>query len=277
MLQEINNLIIDQNDIFSGNIYLNKSEDPDDENRKTFLVPYQINTMGKAPFLQYIFYKTDDDYITFIPGHSNDYAKNILLIEEVCRCYRLGLDQTSFKGYFRDDKYNFMFFAFPENTIECHLLYSTNDLWLLSMDEIANHFIKEFTISELVKDFFATNPSFAILSKNGQIYETPMIVYHGCNRKKASFIATFGIPPSLHYDSYPYEFKTLEKACEEHSNGALIRFAVFLGNMSFIEDLDNINHYDSIFDQNKSLIRLAEYEQIVSLSFHYLNYKSQII
>lgn len=280
MLEEINELIKDQKDIFCGTALLDKNDNIDDIEKKTFLVIYQINTTGQNPFLQFVLHKNDEDeLLNFIPGKSNDYAGNVLLVEEVCRAYRLGTDPSSFKGYFRDDNTCFLFFALPDNTIDCHLLYACNDLWLLCVEEIVNWFIKDFVISDTVKTFFYTNPSFGLLhdAKNDNIYETPMIVYHGCDRKKANFLATFGIAPSNDLKTHPYVFYKLETACEENSNGALIRFAVFLGNMTFIEDLNNSDTSDSVFDQNNSIIRIAEYEQIIPLSFHYLNYNSQII
>lgn len=299
MLENITSLIDDQNDIFAGKLLLDKSEQENDKFKNVKIVIYQINRIGMLPFLQYIFYKTADDELQFIPCKSHLLSDCLLFIEEVCRSYRLGMDVSTFRGYFRkdadadaavdtdtddNDKKGdlYVFFELPPNTIDCHLLFSSNDLWLLTMDEVFNHFIRDFRISEDIKLFFKNNPLFGLLksSDDGTFIDTPMILYHGCARKKAPFLATFGIPPSSQFARYQYVFYTLETVLSQTSpNGALIRFAVFLGNMTFIEDFveDSAADYDSIFDQVNSVIRIENYEQIVPLSFHYLNYNNQII
>ena len=274
MMKEINEMIADQKDLFAGNCLLDKTFDENHSERNVHIVLYQINTLGTTPFIQFVLHKRDEtEQLQFIEGKPNDYPGCILLVEEVSRAYRVDLDCTTFKGTYREDDNYYLFFAFPDNTIDCHLLYSANDLWLITTHELLNCFF--YNIDNHVKDFFLRNQAFSLLSKNGTFLETPMIVFHGCERRQVVFQATFGIVPKPK-EIHPYEFCTLDYILKQTGNGALIRFAVFLGNMAFANENEK-EDADSIFDNDNQIIRVANYEQIVPLSFHYLNYHSEII
>jgi len=280
LLNEIDELMESFTDKYAGSKLLDKNISSIESIQNIHLVLYQINTSGVYPFLQFFFRKTnnndDDDYVlnflSFEQRNSNGFQKSIEVIEEIGRCFSLPTTESvKFKGVFN----NFLFFQFPDNTIDAHLLFTSNDLWLITVDEIFNRMALNTAIHTDVFNFFHENMSFSLLLADDNhegFYETPTVVYAGCCKKECKFLTTFGILPDS-IDEWPYKFYSFEDA-KNNSTGGLIRLAIFLGVMKFKNDEGDS---DSIFDKDNLLLQIKDISQQVPLTFHYFNSNKTII
>jgi hypothetical protein len=204
-----------------------------------------------------------------ICNEDNYFVKSVNIVEEILRAFRIGEDASVYKGQYESSDVLYMFFELPQNSVDSHLLYMQNDLWFVCIDEIFNSqvILKDIVIDEDVKSFFFFEPEFGVLcDENGTYFETPMVVYYDCERSKSLYYSTFGVPLN--------ENKTYSLTNCGLSSSAVIRVAVFLGNMHYFGDEKDENiAYNSFFElkgDNEYLIQIVEHDQQVPLTFHYV-------
>ena len=264
------------------------------------IVPYQINTSGLYPFLQYFLLKYNtkleekedslefekieqtykkEDYVSFLKFDN----KKFMDIFETCAT---SLDilflsfgeidsKYEYKGHLFYEGEYYMFFDCSEYQILTHNLNKQNDIWLTLVDEIINYkMVCQFNIDDKVSQFFINHKKFIKLQipeTNPIIYyESPIVAYIGCNIKKRDFLATFGQIPNnsdglYHFTSFNNVYLDINS-----KRSGLIRFAIFAGNMNVpvdekYEDID-WTIYDSIYLDKTWIIK--NYNQQVILTSH---------
>jgi hypothetical protein len=274
----------------------NELEFPQSEKIMVHLCAYQINKSGKEPFLQFYLLK-------YLPTHELDFPKisrycttdkptDIMefveeIIVQIFNSYSKTENMYQYKGVVQNENNYYYFYDCSDYLINDHLLSKCNDIWLVLMDEIMNQQSTcNFTISDSVQNFFSLFPEFVYLkNEENIIYETPIVVYTGCTKKKVEFISTFGVSPNLPEDPY-YHFTNysesihlaINKSINEPTNfGCIIRFAIFPGNMVIIKERKSIVSMDENTDSYFYLENgtpywvLKEYIQQSSLSYHYID------
>jgi hypothetical protein len=278
---------------------------------------YYINQTGKDPFLQYILRKYDNmhqskkDLITF-PGFNYDkglpiiaYCNHIMKI--IRTSYLIKNGNYEYKGFINNGNQFYVFYDFSDCIIRCHDLRRSNDLWLVTMDEIVNHKKAcNFPIDETVTNFFSdlNNLHFTYLKDNADnIYETPIVAYAGLEAKKLDFVSCFGEPKTVqgHLSEPYYYFTNYQKAFKnggftktqnevelddkynksnslKDNQGGLVRFALFTGYVKMLSEKNNINEQDHLYnsiyildDDGHPQWALKNYEQQCSLTCHLIN------
>uniref|UniRef100_A0A6C0LHP3 Uncharacterized protein n=1 Tax=viral metagenome TaxID=1070528 RepID=A0A6C0LHP3_9ZZZZ len=203
------------------------------EGAKIHVCPFQVNTKGKVPFLQFLMHKCEDDdmiaFASFSNQHDNVFLKACDSIDLMMMCYeKKGF--MKYCGYVEKKmgKEYYLFFDITENEIDMHDLNSKNDLWLLTMDELINtkSVCGNFYVDPKVTQFFEEHPEFIFLQDaNMDPYEIPVIAYMGTTSNKENFISVFGESRSnnksmfgSHYYFYDYQYavkKSMTKYVEE--------------------------------------------------------------
>ena len=231
---------------------------------KINIIPYQINTDGLYPFLQYFLLKytnqdnveeIKDDLVSFIKfDHNND--SNIL---DICAAaldilflsYEELESKYIYDGYLFYEEEYYLFFNCSEYNIPTHNLNKQNDIWLVLIDEIVNYkIVCQYQIDDKVSNFFINNTDYITLTnEDGNQYESPIVAYIGCNIKKRDFISTFGQIPNN--DGY-YSFTEFNDVYIDTKNthSALIRVAIFPGNMQVRMEVSQSIQEDLIQDEN---------------------------
>jgi hypothetical protein len=148
----------------------------------------------------------------------------------------------------------------------CDIYFSSN-LWFTLIEEILNNKkICNIKIDKFVTDFFINNFDFCLLlNKEMEKYEIPMAVYVGKEEKKLNFTYVFGesskdknaiLGPYYYFTNYTQavrdgcwspDFKPVIKNGKLITNnefgryirGGVVRFAIFMSNTKYIENLPN--------------------------------------
>ena len=259
---------------------------------KIHICPYQVNTTGLYPFLQFIMRKYKNDIVTF---HSIDFVQNTKIMEMcdgilniiIMSYFKTG--SYKYKGFVKKNNNFYVFFDFSSFNIESHNLSRTNDLWLVLIDEIVNHkSICNFKIEQSVVDFFINNPEFTLLKDiHNNYYESPIVAYSGNFGFKINFELVFGISTSssdlltgsyYYFTDYINAIKKGGWTKKQKDDGGIIRLAIFPGNMKlFVTENKNeiwVDAYDSVYighDNGGPQWVLKMYEQQTPLSSHYID------
>lgn len=273
---------------------------------KIHICAYYVNQSGMTPFLQYILRKYDKthesktDIVTF-PSFNYEVGLPAikycnLIMDVISVSYGVVDGIYEYKGFINRGEQFYVFYDFSECEIRTHNLYRANDLWLVSMDEIINHKkVCNFPIDRIVSDFFSDldNLNFTyLLSKEKNIFETPIIAYSGMDSKQIDFTACFGVSktmkeylqePYYYFTDYQSAFKEggfLEKNDKiTQKRGGIVRFALFTGYVKVVSESSKLNDdgdtlYNSIYignDKGQPIWALKEYEQQCPLTCHFIN------
>jgi hypothetical protein len=298
LMGDIDDLIYEQNKrqipyyAYQAEKYLNLDDDDiQQDDAKTFtIIVYTINTDAINPFIQYLLFKNDDlDFIEFKKQY-NVMSQAIEIMEKIAKAFKSNTP-FQYKGFKRIEDTSYLFFEMF--SIDCHILFSINDLCFVLLDEILNDTKSIFPIKQKVKNFFKDNIELALLvDEQENCYEIPCLAFAGYRKKKVEFYGTFGNPP-LSFSLNQYLFKDYDSACEDAYNSALkngdnnyggiVRFAIFFGRTEYIDKSMEVTFSD---DCESSIINLGEnnvhfllkhYEQQCPLSIHYINNNNSII
>ena len=258
---------------------------------------YQVNDSGEKPFLQFILRKnemnhaTTPDLLTF-PSFKRRFGESLVdmcavLQKVLCISYSINSNNCEYKGFLNDRNIFYVFYELKEDSIKVHDLYRRNDLWLVLIDEIVNHnSCCNFIIDENVSRFFSNYINFACLKdENDNYIEIPIVGYTGVKRKEINLLSCFGIPktfePCLNENFFyftDYQNAIKMGLCYEETNNraGIIRFALFLGNVSVKiteSDVDK-DDCDSIYvgsGEKTPLWALKRYEQQLPLTSHFID------
>lgn len=298
LMGEIDELIFQQNKrqipyySYQAEKYLNLDENNLEDAKSFTLIVYTINTDLDVPFIQFLFCKDQDAKLTFIEFKKkyNVMSQALEIMQEITKTFKLNLP-FEYKGYTRLEDAAFLFFELQP--IDCHILFSINDLCFMIVDEILNETKTIFPIKQKVRSFFRENIEFCLLvDEQENCFEIPCVVFAGYRKKKLEFYATFGNPPTS-FSSNQYLFKDYDSACEDAYNAALIngdynyggivRFAILTGKTEYINQNEIIDQHHAVETliinrgDNKVHILLKHYEQQCPLTLHYINNNNNIL
>ena len=218
------------------------------ENGKTpriHICAYHVNEQHKEPFLEYFLFKPSKEKgeVFKFPSFEYDSAMNVInksmtIMQVLCLTYYKDVEYR-YKGFIGNDENVYLFFDCSILHLDSYKMSRHNDLWLVTVDELINQEkVCNFSIDNTIIDFFKRHVDLLYLSDiNGNVIETPTVVYFGCSRKELDFVATFGasiMNEEALMGKYYYftDYQSAIKKCGWlNDNGGIIRCALFLGKM----------------------------------------------
>ena len=221
--------------------------------KKIHICPFQVNTTGMKPFLQFFLRKCPEDhsttpnklsFITFegLTTFDSIVNKSYKVLEVVFMSY-IKVPYYEYKGFIQNESGDeiTMFYDCTNSKVGVHRLHSKNDLWLTLIDEIVNNGkICDNEIDPLVKDLFLKNPQLIYLKdKTNKNIETPSVAYSYAQNEQIEFVSVFGVSRNLdpvdafvgnYFYFTDYESAKSESMKKQSKKNGVIRFAIFLGN-----------------------------------------------
>ena len=219
--------------------------------KNIYICPYNINTIGKYPFQQFILIKSINNKIEFpsILDYRDFNSVELVNYIKVCLFGLLSIDDfetfndlVDFNGYYEYNNNLYLFFDVTNCKINIDYTYKNSNVWVAILDEIINQKnICNIEICKEVIDFFIKNNEFCFLvDENNVNYEIPIVGYVSKEKSKTNFTYVFGESArdknSL-LGSYFY-FTDFDNALK-NTGESIIRFALFLGNTKYIQNLKN--------------------------------------
>lgn len=235
---------------------------------------YHINDSLQTPFLQYFLYKpfstTKDVYCSFphfqYESSSDLYMKAINTIDVLCKCHYKET-RFDFKGYFVDHSNIYIFFDCSHMKLDSLKMTNSNDLWLVTIDEIINYNkVCDFSIDPNIVELFHQYDKLSYLTMNhGGHYDMPIIAYSACPVKKIDFISTFGIISEKGIFGNHLYFTDYHSAKTKYENDqyvGIIRCIVFLGRMKMVRNLPDDPMDQSTLSKKDSPLfnRITDYD-----------------
>lgn len=237
-------------------------------NTKIYICPFRINNYGYRPFIQYCFYKypksenqmVNDLMILMYIRYKGSSKTPIQQTNEFIR-HTFGVE----KGHSGAIQYNgnyYLFYDFSDfekESIEQLEKSRSDTWWWCLLDEIINYSrVINFPVFEEHRKLFLENPSLLFLyNRENQKIETPVVGYHGTYYDYKILILTQGLRKSTLYAMMGpyYYFGTFRKSVRyagwtstykmreidgnpisdaegRYNRGTIIRFAVFVGEMT---------------------------------------------
>ena len=148
----------------------------------------------------------------------------------------------------------YIFFDLTNLDIETNNIYKDSPNWFCLINEIINGTkVCELPISKIAYDFFTYNYNFCILTnEKDQIYELPVVGYVAKPESKLHFTYVFGetaedknsmMGPYFYFTSFTNSVKKAHDLKESVNKTGIVRFALFLGKLKYIENhsLDEID------------------------------------
>lgn len=239
---------------------------------------FEIENSGKDPFIKYLFEKNLLIDRMVFPSESLDYkdlsSEGLIMFTKIKLFSLLGLvdynDYNSkiiFKGFYVLNDSIKIFYDLTECKLNLNDIYISSPLWFCLIDEIINHkHIFNCPFDEDVTSFFENNHEFCFLrDKSNIVYEIPSLVYTGNVGSMLHFIHVFGVSckdKNSILGPYYYftDFKNaVREGCWNSENkpeikngklitdneygryntGGVIRFALFLGKIKTITNLQH--------------------------------------
>ena len=220
---------------------------------------YTVNNEKKYPFQQILLAKSSIMSELIFPKIPlfNNFNKNELIdYVKVCLFGYLSLknyesfnDLIKFDGFYEYNNSLYLFFDLTKNKIQLYDIYSSSFLWLGLIDEIVNHKnICNIKVNESVTQIFQENQDLCFLvDDKDDTYDLPVVCFTSNPEKKLNYTYIFGqIKENKNEILGPYYyFKDYYNAFEEAGNikddikMGIIRFAIFKGNVKYIENYPN--------------------------------------
>jgi len=212
---------------------------------------YNINTTGKYPFQQFILTKSINNTIEFpsVLVYTDFNSNELINYTKVCLFGLLSIDDfekfnelVEFNGYYEYNNNLYLFFDITNCKENITSTHKNSNLWLSLIDEIVNHKnVFDIEIDEEVTNFFVKNADLCFLVDENHVnYEIPVLGYVSKEKSKTNFTHIFG-ETARDKNSLlgPYFYFTdLDNALKD-SGESVIRFALFLGNTKYIQNLQN--------------------------------------
>jgi hypothetical protein len=227
-----------------------------------YICPYYVNTKAIEPFLNFVFVKSkiNDTIIQFPEILFYKQFETYELIN-YSKMFLFGLCQKNdfekfnsaviFDGFYNFEKKLYLFFDVTKCDIIINDIYSNSKIWIGIIDEIVNYKkICNFKIHENVSDLFLYNDNLCfLLDKNDNSYEIPVVNYIGTTKELVKFKYAFGesvqnknaiLGPYFYFTNFINAFNYTIPGIEEvNNNDCIVRFAIFAGNVKYIEN--NLN------------------------------------
>ena len=276
---------------YPGLKYLNHDLDGlfDHYINNVYICAYQVNTQSLYPFLQFLLQTNPLNDTLSLPVINllEDHKEPSLFLSYIEYYLSFILhnqlnENFIFHGFYYDKNNVYVFYDLTNCKIEIDQINFTNDLWLCIMDEIINEKkVCNINIDPFVSHFFLEHSEFIFLKNPmGKNIEIPQVAYIGKNENKLEFTYTFGVSKSENSDamfgSYYYFtnytnaiheiINLLSSSNKKNNRCGIIRFALFLGNMTIKMNEKN----DEVDDSNIKKERLQDntidqhYESLIS-------------
>jgi hypothetical protein len=183
-------------------------------------------------------------------------------------------EKTIFSGFYIWENQIYLFFDISLcNLCMNDINLKTNFLFVI-IDEIINHrnTCKIHIDQQIVKFFIKNNDFCYLMNDNNKEYELPIVAYVSEEENMLNYVFNCGVSPSNHNELFGsfFYFTNMDNALLEIKKG-LVRFAVFMSKMKYIENYinDNIDEsyskkerlLDSKLDQKyeRLTIRISDY------------------
>jgi hypothetical protein len=242
-----------------------------------FLCIYNINTIGKYPFLQYLLSNNGLNCLGLpvLPIFSSFNKNNLISYSKVFLSGILQLadfedfsTKIVFDGFYEYSNNLYIFFDISKFEININDTYSQHPIRFALTDEIINHRnICNIQINDDTIMFFLKNKSINyIYDEKNEPYETPVVGYVGkSTSEKLNFVLTFGesaknksaiLGPYYYFTDfynairqggwsknykpeYMYDKLITDTENGRYLKGGIVRFALFGGKTKYIENMPN--------------------------------------
>lgn len=224
------------------------------------IVAYTINNEKKYPFQQILLVKSATSSELMFPKIPlfNNFNKNELVdYSKVCLFGFLMLENyeifdslIKFDGFYEYNNNLYLFFDLTENKVQIYDIYSNSFLWFTLIDEIVNYKnLCNIKISESVTEIFKENKEFCfLLDENDYIYDLPLVGFVSRPEKKLNYTYVFGqtkedknsiFGPYYYFKDYCNAYEEGLNIIKDDVNAGIVRFAVFTGNVKYVENYLN--------------------------------------
>ena len=244
------------------------------------IVAYDVNNNGVYPFLQFLLEKclvTSVLSLPFIPLDIINTYSSVINTESILKFAETFLlseikmtsnknnseSKIIFDGFYQYNNEVYLFVNLTQENLNINDVYSDSVIRFALVDEILNQKnVCNINIDKYVTDFFNSNYQFSVLKdENNEPYEVPVVSYVGKQENKLNFTYTFGetkqnknaiLGPYYYFTDFTNAFK--ENMRENQTKSGVVRFAIFIKNIKYIE-----NHQgDSIDESEIKQIRLQD-------------------
>lgn len=235
---------------------------------KVNLFAYKVTNDASVPFLNILLHKPKGENTLMLPEvpifknfeHTEliNYAKFCLFGLCLLDNFEKFVHEIIFNGFYIFNNELYLFFDITTCKIKINDIYNNSQLWFGLVDEIVNHKnICNIKIEENVTNLFAFNDKLCFLNnENDESYEIPIVAFVPDYKCNASFKSVFGEPaqnknailgPYFYFTNFSNAFKRDDYDC-------IVRFALFMGKVKYIE-----NHINDPIDESKvKQIRLED-------------------
>lgn len=227
------------------------------------ILAYSVNTEKKYPFKQFLLSKPSlNSNLIFptIPIFKNFETDELIEYVKVCLFSYLMLTSFErfnefiiFDGFYEYNNKLYLFFDVTNCKIQLHDIYINSNLWFGLVDEIVNHrHICNIKVSEEVTQLFDDELDFSFLvDENDNMYELPVVGFVSKPEKKLNYTYIFGetksdknniFGPVYYFNDYYNAFESAGNMLNENPEfikTGIVRFALFIGNVKYIENYPN--------------------------------------
>lgn len=254
---------------------------------------YKVNNTGKKPFLSFLLHQQQNTKtldLPIVPIFKNFEATELVNYSKICLfglCkfneYNTFIESLEFNGFYIYDNKLYLFFDITNCEIQLDDTYSNSPIWFGLIDEIVNYKkICSLNINENVANLFLFNEPFCYLvDNNGENYEIPVVSFIGLRKEQVGFKSVFGESSQNKNEILGpyYYFTNFINAFASDNCDSILRFAIFIGNVKYIENdtSDPIDESeikqerlrDENLDQNmeRLLMRISDHDGLWAKSY----------
>jgi hypothetical protein len=239
--------------------------------QKITISAFQINDEKKYPFLSYLLCKNPLDESFNLPciplNYKNINTVNIVTITQIFLLSVLSLENSKdyldlleFKGFYLFNSEIYIFYDLTKSILK--IKHTFDDICFGLISEIVNNqSICNYQINNETSNFFLNNTDFCFLkNKDDTIHELPVVGYVGKSGHMLYFTFIFGVSksessalfgPYYYFTNYENAVKQIHYECNKNINlkektpFGVIRFALFMEKIKFIQNLQSDNPDDS--------------------------------
>ena len=216
---------------------------------KVNIFAYKVNN-SYTPFLNILLHKPKGENtlcMPQVPIFKQFDATELINYSKIClfglcllNNFEEFIETLVFNGFYIYDNNLYLFFDITNCNIRINDIYNNSPLWFGLIDEIVNHKnICNIKIDKSATDLFVLNDQLCFLKdEHGESYEIPIVSFVGTSKDKASFKSVFGeSAQNKNAILGPYfYFTNFSNPCMHEENECIVRFALFIGNVKYIEN-----------------------------------------
>jgi hypothetical protein len=253
---------------YKGKEYMKLNMNNNSYNTKDVKICAYTVVNKEIPFLRFLLTNVGiTTGLTFpkVPFIKNMSQKQFIEYSKVCLFGLLMLTDfenfnklIEFNGFYECDEIVYMFIDITKCNYESNDISKSNACWFALIDEIINlKHVCNVYIENNVRNLFLKNENLCFLEDDvNNIYEIPVARYVGKPENKLNFTYTFGeskcdkneiLGPYLYFKDFNNAFND---GCK-YKNGGIVRFAVFIGCVKYIENYPNDQIDESEVKKNK--------------------------